>query len=116
MSRPRTAAAVHRSPVPRHPRRVSGPAHPSVRPRAVPGQPRPTRPIAQPTTGVGARVRALPDSIWLDRLLRSRAWIWLLGIALGGIVAMQVSLLGMNSGISRSVGTAEDLQHSNAAL
>jgi hypothetical protein len=52
----------------------------------------------------------------LDRLLRSRAWIWLLGIALGGIVAMQVSLLGMNAGISKSVQTAEDLQHSNAAL
>jgi hypothetical protein len=52
----------------------------------------------------------------LDRLLRSRAWIWLLGIALGGIVAMQVSLLGMNAGISKSVQSSTDLEHRNSML
>lgn len=114
MSRARTAAARRgrAGAVSRHPRRVSGP----VRPRAVPGRPRPATPIAAPPFTLGARVRALPDHRLLDRLLRSRAWIWLLGIALGGIVAMQVSLLGMNAGISKSVQTSTDLEHANALL
>jgi cell division protein FtsL len=52
----------------------------------------------------------------LDKLLRSRAWIWLLGISLGGIVFMQVSLLGMNAGIGRAVAQSTELEHQNAAL
>jgi uncharacterized membrane protein len=52
----------------------------------------------------------------LDGLLRSRAWIWLLGVGLGGIVFMQVSLLGMNAGIAGNLQRATDLQHANAAL
>ena len=51
-------------------------------------------------TGVFERLRALPESRFVDRLLRGRAWIWLIGLMLGGIVAMQVSLLKLNSGIS----------------
>ena len=52
----------------------------------------------------------------VDRLLRGRAWIWLIGIMLGGIVAMQVSLLKLNSGISHSVETAGALERVNADL
>jgi hypothetical protein len=68
------------------------------------------------TTSVFARVRALPEHRVVDRLLRSRLWIWALGALLGGIVAMQVSLLKLNSGISRAVTTTTTLERQNAAL
>ncbi len=114
MSRSHTAAARRSTAAPRAPRRVSGPV---ARPVPVPGRPRPSTPAAAVhAPGLGARVRALPDHRLLDTLLRSRAWIWLLGIALGGIVAMQVSLLGMNAGIGRAVAAQTTLEHSNAAL
>jgi hypothetical protein len=91
---------------PRNPRRVSGPvARP--RPRPVPAPP--ARPAAE-------RLRALPDHRLLDRLLHGRAWIWIIGIALGGIVAMQVSLLKLNSGISRAVQASDTLERQNSAL
>jgi cell division protein FtsB len=112
MARSRAAATVRRQPVPRHPRRVSGPA----RPVPVPGRPRSATIAPQPHETFAARLGALPDHRWLDMLLRSRAWIWLLGVALGGIVAMQVSLLGMNAGIGRAVEESATLQHRNAAL
>ncbi len=119
MGRTRSAAALSRPAVPRHPRRVSGPAHPPVarpRPVPVPGKPRARTPVAQPHNTFGAAVRALPDHRLLDTLLRSRAWIWLLGIALGGIVFMQVSLLGMNAGIGRAVAESTTLEQRNAEL
>lgn len=115
MSRTRSAAALQRPAVPRHPRRVSGPVAPR-RPVPVPGQPRARTPVAQPHSTFGAAVRALPDHRLLDTLLRSRAWIWLLGIALGGIVFMQVSLLGMNAGIGRAVAESTVLEQKNAQL
>jgi len=68
------------------------------------------------STGFFARVRALPDHRLLDRLLRSRLWIWALGIALLGVVTMQVTLLKLNSGISRAVETTTTLERQNAAL
>src|SRR5918998_2409115 len=96
---------------PVHPRRVSGPV---ARPRPVP-------PVASPqprrgTTGVFERLRALPESRFVDRLLRGRVWVWVIGIMLGGIVAMQVSLLKLNAGISRAVTTAGTLERANADL
>lgn len=115
MSRSRSAHALSRPAVPRHARRVSGPV-PRPRPVPVPGQPRRRTPVAQPHSTFGATLRALPDHRLLDTLLRSRAWIWLLGIALGGIVFMQVSLLGMNAGIGRSVAQSTTLEHENAQL
>jgi hypothetical protein len=105
-------AAVRRAPAPRQPRRVSGPV---ARPVPVPGRPRPTTPVTA-SHAVGATLRALPDHRLLDTLLRSRAWIWLLGIALGGIVFMQVSLLQMNSGIGSAVAESTELEHRNALL
>ena len=62
------------------------------------------------------RIRALPDHRLVDRALRGRVWIWLIGIALGGIVAMQVSLLKLNAGISRAVETSGTLERQNAEL
>jgi hypothetical protein len=99
-ARPSTAAAA------RHPRRVSGPMRPQ------PAGP----PLRRGSTGVFERIRALPEHRLVDRLLRGRIWIWLIGILLGGIVAMQVSLLKLNAGISRAVTTTGTLERQNAGL
>src|ERR687897_1373926 len=63
-----------------------------------------------------SRIRTLPDHRVVDRLLRSRLWIWALGALLGGIVTMQVSLLKLNAGISRAVETTTTLERQNATL
>jgi hypothetical protein len=93
-------------------RRVSGPVSRRMvaAPVAAPALPR------RGTTGLFARVRALPEHRVVDRLLRSRLWIWALGALLGGIVTMQVSLLKLNSGISRAVETTTTLERQNAEL
>jgi len=96
--------------LPRHARRVSGPIA-----RPVPNVPLP-RSAPRRETGAFERLRALPDHRMVDRLLRGRAWIWLIGIMLGGIVAMQVSLLKLNAGISNAVTTASTLERNNAEL
>jgi hypothetical protein len=88
------------------PRRVSGPLRPL--PAAAPGA------VRRGSTGVFERVRALPETRLVDGLLRGRSWIWLIGILLGGIVAMQVSLLKLNAGISNAVTTASTLERQNA--
>src|ERR687884_1161807 len=95
--------------LPRHARRISGPVA-----RPVPSLPRPVP--RRGSTGAFERLRALPDHRMVDRLLRGRAWIWLIGIMLGGIVAMQVSLLKLNAGISNAVTTASTLERVNADL
>jgi hypothetical protein len=102
----RTRGSAHARPsiAPRRPRRISGPV------AAPAGAPLPR------TTTVFERIRALPDHRIVDRLLRSRLWIWALGLALGGIVTMQVSLLKLNSGISRAVETTTTLERQNADL
>ena len=102
---PRRAAAA-----PRHHRRISGPI---ARPVPAVALPQPAR---RGSTGAFERLRALPEHRVVDRLLRGRAWIWLIGLMLGGIVAMQVSLLGLNAGISRSIEQAGTLERVNAAL
>jgi cell division protein FtsL len=88
----------------RLPRRVSGPAAP----RAVPAP--------RPYTSVFERIRALPDHRVIDRLLRGRIWICFIGVALMGIVAMQVSMLKLNSGISRAVETSATLERQNSDM
>ena len=90
-------------------RRISGPIARSVPAVTLPA-PR------HGSTGAFERLRALPDHRMVDRLLRGRAWIWLIGLMLGGIVAMQVSLLKINAGISRSVEQASTLERVNADL
>jgi cell division protein FtsL len=92
-------------PATRPQRRTSGPV---ARPRAAPAP--------KPVTGVFERLRGLPDHRVIDRLLRGRAWICLVGVALMGIVAMQVSLLKLNSGISRAVETTATLERQNSGL
>jgi cell division protein FtsL len=111
---PSHAAARRRAPAhgrtrtstPRFDRRVSGPTH-AV---ALPAAPR------RGTTGLFERIRALPDTRVVDRVLRGRACIWIIGILLGGIVAMQVSLLKLNSSISTSIEQASALERVNGDL
>ena len=88
-------------------RRVSGPLRPL--PAGAP-------PVRRGSTGVFERIRALPETRLVDGLLRGRAWIWVIGVLLGGIVAMQVSLLKLNAGISRAVTTASTLERQNADM
>jgi hypothetical protein len=90
------------------PRRVSGPLRPI--PAAAPA----AGAVRRGSTGVFERIRALPETRLVDGLLRGRVWIWLIGILLGGIVAMQVSLLKLNAGISNAVTTASTLERQNA--
>jgi len=52
----------------------------------------------------------------MDRLVRSRAWVVIIGVGLIGIVAMQVSMLKLNSGIGRAVDTVATLERNNASL
>ncbi len=104
---------VRRAPAPRAPRRVSGPA-PSPRTRTT------RTPTAPPRRRLGVHaltfVRSLPDHSLLDRLIRGRAWIPLLGVLLAGIVAMQVEVLKLGAGIGRSIERGTQLQSENELL
>ena len=107
---------------PRPVRRVSGPATRPPRPPRSAATARAAAPgVALPVPGapigkVLAALRALPDAKWLDRLIRGQGWIVIIGIALMGIVAMQVSLLKMNAGIGHSIERAGSLERQNADL
>jgi cell division protein FtsB len=105
------AAAVATRVAPKIPRRVSGPARGRTAAR-----PRP-RPQAPP---LGARLVAfattLPDRSIVDRLVRGRAWIAVVGTLLIGLVAMQVSLLKLNAGIGSDVQRAAGLERTNGEL
>ena len=100
-----------RTPLPRHARRVSGPIA-----RPVPDGPAVARPVRRGSTSTFERILALPDLRIVDRLLRGRAWVWVIGILLGGIVFMQVTLLKLNTGISNAVTSAATLERVNADL
>ena len=102
------AGRLPRAATPRVPRRVSGPARPAR--RRAPA----VRTGAR--AGLLARLRAVPDARLLDRLVRGRGWIAIVGVALIGIVFLQVSLLNLNAGISRAVTSAETLERQNATL
>lgn len=111
---------VRRSAAPPLPRRVSGPA---AAPRGDDGRryrsPRSPRlayggvAIASRVAGVALDVSA---SRLMDRVVRGRVWIGVIAFSLFGLVAMQVSLLKLNAGISRAAQTVSTLERSNAAL
>ena len=80
-----------------------------------------TRPAAATTApgilvGAAGLARTLPDSRALDRLIRGRTWVAVIAVALIGIVAMQVHMLGLNAGIGRAVEKATTLEQQNTAL
>jgi cell division protein FtsL len=91
------------------PRRVSGSV---ALPRARAGVAPPPAPFGRWNDAL----RGLPDARWLDRLLRGRAWIALIAVALIGIVAMQVHLLKLNGGIGRAVEHSATLERQNSEL
>lgn len=120
-------------------RRVSGPARPQrasaaalpdtvlVPPREPYAEPRyrtaPQRPPLRLAAGgaaialrVGETAMQVSGSRAMDRVVRSRAWVVIVGFGLIGIVAMQVWMLKLNSGIGRAVDTVATLERSNATL
>lgn len=140
----RTAAAraddrAARAHAPAIARRTSGPAHPmrpprarvdsralamseaALAPKALPAH-RPPPPLRLAAGGASLVLRVaeatmeVSGSRTMDRLVRSRAWVVIVAFGLIGIVAMQVSLLKLNSGIGRAVETAATLERSNATL
>jgi hypothetical protein len=108
---PRHRTAPRRAPA-RHPRRISGPARPS----------RPAPRTAPRTDDHGLALRAIgayervSDNALLDRLVRGRLWIGLLAFALIGIVAMQLMVLKLNTGIGATLAREAAFQRSNAQL
>jgi cell division protein FtsB len=58
----------------------------------------------------------LPDRPWVDRLVRGRAWIFVVGAGLLGVVAVQVTLLKVNASIGRTTERIEHLAQSDAVL
>jgi hypothetical protein len=137
--------AKRRAPSPRqatvrHPRRISGPARPPrstaaavampspgiALPRRRPLAPVRSRPSRKPTRGSsqapGIALRAIDalegisSNALLDRLIRGRIWIGLLAFALIGIVAMQLLVLKLNTGIGHTITRAAMLERQNAQL
>jgi hypothetical protein len=108
------------------PRRVSGPLKGRTAAPAPPAPPRRrsrrARSAARPasTVSLGARavtfIRTLPDHPWLDRAVRGRAWIAILGVMLAGIVAMQVEVLKLGASMGRSIQRSTTLQTRNEQL
>jgi cell division protein FtsL len=97
-------APLRRPIAPRVPRRVSGPGR-AKRARR--------RSLAARALAV---VVALPDHRLVDRLVRGRVWIPLIGFLLIGIVAMQVSMLKLNAGIGAAVEKSSTLERTNGEL
>jgi hypothetical protein len=97
------------------PRRISGPIR---RDRAAPARakaaPRPR--VQTVTQRAGAFLRSLPDHALIDRLVRSQAWILVLGVMLAGIVAMQVEVLKLGANVGRSIERSSSLQTRNQLL
>jgi cell division protein FtsL len=63
-----------------------------------------------------ALVRGLPDHSLIDRLVRGRAWIPVLGVLLAGIVAMQVEILKLGTSMGRAMERSSRLQNQNESL
>jgi hypothetical protein len=110
----RTAPAHRRQlrqrPAPAAPRRVSGPV---VRPDR-------TAPASRQTGTLGMRalalVRSLPEHSLIDRLVRGRAWIPVLGVLLAGIIAMQVEVLKLGNNVGHWLQRSATLQTQNESL
>lgn len=78
-----------------------------------------TRPTPKPKRSLrivprdGVRPAALGSGL-IDRLLRGRAWIAFLGVALVGVVFLNVSLLEINRGITAKAERIAELKRANA--
>jgi hypothetical protein len=125
MSPPATTAAKRATPARKagsRPTRV----HRRVSGRAAPARAGAARPAAATAGQLGALPvlgafalragRSLQDSSLLDRLLRGRMWIGLLGVLLVGLVALNVSLLKLNAEAGQYAEIAKKLRVDNADL
>lgn len=121
---PRRVSGPVRGASPARPARPASPARPRpVSPRQPARHPSsPRRPAAHRpllprlALGAAAAVRGLPDHRWLDRLVRGRAWIPVLGVLLAGIVATQVEVLKLGASMGRWVERTAALSARNQAL
>jgi hypothetical protein len=95
--------------VTRAPRRISGPAKSK---RSAPQLPL-SRRLA---LGAIEFIRTLPDHRLVDRLVRGRAWIPVLGVLLAGIVATQVEVLKLGASMGRWMERSAALSSHNQAL
>jgi hypothetical protein len=108
----------HRRPIransaPGVPRRVSGP----VRRTRPPSRPNASKPrLALVGRRTATFLRSLPDHALIDRLVRGRAWIPVLGLMLAGIVAMQVEVLKLGASVGRSIERGSALETRNQLL
>jgi cell division protein FtsL len=113
---PRRAAST-----PVAPRRVSGPVGGVTRTKPAPARQRARR-APRPATRAPlyaralASVAALPDHRLLDRIVRGRYWIPILGVLLAGIVAMQVEVLKLSANMGRAIERGTALQSRNEQL
>jgi hypothetical protein len=129
-ARGRPAARASRATKPNaHPRPVRARVAPPTAPRVAPPAPRrisgPARPVRTQPAGLRGTplrsravgfIRGLPDHALLDRLVRGRAWIPVLGVMLAGIVAMQVEVLKLSASTGRSIALVNSLQTRNELL
>ena len=127
-TRPRPSGPASRRATARRPATVRTAARPAAGgPRIATARATTARPAARRVpagTGVEAaggrhlvhRLATLPDSRLVDRMVRGRVWIAVLAVGLVGIVFLQISLLKLNTGISRSVETQQTLERQNASL
>ena len=123
---PRAATAAARTapaPAPARPRRAPRRA-PQRPPRRVSG---PAARQASALASAGARVLPLPQRLelprlgpaasgLLDRLLRGRTWVLLIGTLLVGIVFFNVDVLRLNRSIASTSAKATTLKQENARL
>ena len=93
-------------------RAATAPARPVTAPRT---RPRPVHPRRRSGATI-PRVLEAPTARLLDALLLGRTWIVTIGVLLAGIVFLQVSLLGLNQGITRDSARAQTLAQQNAQL
>lgn len=123
MTPPAMTAAGRRSasPASGH-RRALRRERPTVRPRRISGPVRGRAAVAPalgrpaPAARALKLIRSLPEHSLLDRLVRGRAWIPVLGVLLAGIVAMQVEVLKLGTGVGRWMQRASTLQTKNEVL
>ncbi len=92
-------------------------------PRAVPRRYSGAATGVRPQFELGRRARrllqglaALPDRPVVDRAVRGRAWIAVLGVLLMGLVALQVGMLKLNAGIGNAVVRTSALERDNSRL
>jgi len=109
-----TAPAPRRAPQRTTPRRTPAPPRRGTT-RPVTRRRRQTRPVGR-RARIAARLAAIPQSPFVDRLLTGRAWIVLLAALLAGIVFANVALLEMNAGIARTTEEVAALKRENSRL